>query len=69
LRFRSAESRQEMLLSLSSSQRKTFSAMVESHKTRLRELFYSLGMECLFLNVGEAFIDPLMMLFERRRKV
>ncbi len=69
LRFRSAESRQEMLLSLSSSQRKTFEVLVEARKTQLRELFYSLGMECLFLNVREAFIDPLMMLFARRRKV
>ena len=58
-----------MLLSLSSRQRNAFEALVERRKTELRDLFYSLGMECLFLNVGEAFMDPLMMLFERRRKV
>ena len=69
LRFRSAEGRQEMLLSLSSRQRHTFEALVEKRKTQLRDTFYQLGMECLFLKVGEAFIDPLMMLFERRRKV
>ena len=69
LRFRSAESGQEMLLSLSSAQRRTFEALVEDRKSALRNLFYSLGMECLFLEVGEPFMDPLMMLFERRRKI
>jgi len=69
LRFRSAESRQEMLLSLSSEQRRTFASLVEVRRTDLRNLFFSLGMECLFLKVGEPFMDPLMMLFERRRKV
>jgi hypothetical protein len=43
--------------------------LVEKRTIELRDLFYSLGMECLFLNVGEAFIDPLMMLFKRRKKV
>jgi uncharacterized protein (DUF58 family) len=69
LRFRSAEGRGEMLLSLSSFQRNAFDALVEKRKTELRDLFYSLGMECLFLNVGESFMDPLMTLFERRKKV
>jgi uncharacterized protein (DUF58 family) len=69
LRFRSAESGGEMLLSLSSSQRNTFGALVEGRQNDLRELFYSLGMECLFLQVGEPYMDPLMTLFERRRKV
>ena len=69
LRFRSAEGREEMLLSLSSRQRIAFDALVEKRKTELRDLFYSLGMECLFLNVGEPFMDPLMTLFERRKKV
>jgi hypothetical protein len=69
LRLRSAEGRGEVLFSLSSHQRGVFEALVEKRKTELRDLFYSLGMECLFLNVGEAFMDPLMALFERRRKV
>ena len=58
-----------MLFSLSSSQRNTFNVLVEKRKAELRNLFYSLGMDCLFLNVGEAFMDPLMMLFERRKKI
>src|SRR2546426_9538767 len=69
LRFRSAEGRGEMLFSLSSSQRNRFNALVEKRKAELRDLFYSLAMDCLFLNVGEAFMDPLMMLFERRKKI
>ena len=69
LRFRSAEGREELLLSLSSHQRNAFEALVEKRKTELRDLFYSLGMECLFLDVWEAFMDPLMTLFERRKKV
>ncbi|OFW38496.1 MAG: hypothetical protein A3J28_02720 [Acidobacteria bacterium RIFCSPLOWO2_12_FULL_60_22] len=69
LRFRSAESGQEMLLSLSSSQRKRFETFVEGRKEDLQSLFYSLGMECLFLQVGQPFMDPLMTLFERRRKI
>ena len=69
LRFRSAEGRGEMLFSLSSSQRNTFNGLVEKRKAELRDLFYSLGMDCLFLDVGEAFMDPLMMLFERRKKI
>jgi uncharacterized protein (DUF58 family) len=69
LRFRSAEGRQEILLSLSSRQRRAFDALVEKRKMDLRNLFYSLGMECLFLNVGDAFTDALMMLFQRRKKI
>ena len=69
VRFRSAEGRQEMLLSLSSGQRKRFDAMIGRRKQEMRDLFFSLGMECLFLQVGEPFMDPLMTLFERRKKV
>ena len=69
LRFRSAEGRGEILLSLSSRQRRAFDALVAQRKMELRDLFYSLGMECLFLNVGEAFTDSLMMLFQRRKKI
>jgi uncharacterized protein (DUF58 family) len=69
LRFRSAEGRQEMLLSLSPSRKKAFEALVERRKSKLREVFYRLGMEYLFLDVAEPFFDPLMTLFERRRKV
>jgi uncharacterized protein (DUF58 family) len=69
LRVRSAEGRGEVLLSLSSRQRNTFDALVDKRKIELRDLFYSLGMECLFLNVEDAFMDPLVALFERRKKV
>lgn len=69
LRFRSPESGREMVLSLSSGQRNRYAALVKDRKSDLQDLFYSLGMECLFLEVGEPFMDPLMMLFERRRKV
>ena len=69
LRFRSAEGRGEILLSLSSRQRRAFDALVAKRKMELTDLFYSLGMECLFLNVGEAFTDSLMMLFQRRKKI
>ena len=69
LRFRSAESGKEMLLSLSSAQRKRFDTLVSNRKDDLQNLCYSLGMECLFLQVGESYMDPLMMLFERRRKI
>jgi uncharacterized protein (DUF58 family) len=69
LRFRSAEGRQEMVLSLSRSRTKAFEALVHHRKSNLRDFFYGLGMECLFLDVAEPFFDPLMMLFERRRKV
>ena len=69
LRFRAAESGREMVLSLSSAQRRRFEAIVGDRKKDLEDLFFSLGMECLFLQVGDAFLDPLMMLFERRRKI
>jgi uncharacterized protein (DUF58 family) len=69
LRFRSAERRLEMVLSLSPSRKKTFEALMAQRKSKLRDFFYRLGMECLFLDVAEPFFDPLMMLFERRRKV
>jgi len=69
LRFRSAESGKEMLLSLSSAQRRRFETLVSNRKDDLQNLCYSLGMECLFLQVGESYMDPLMMLFERRRKI
>jgi uncharacterized protein (DUF58 family) len=68
LRLRSAEGRGELLLSLSSGQRARFEAMVEHRKSELRDFFFSLGMECMFLRVGEPFMDPLMELFERRKK-
>lgn len=69
LRFRSAERRLEMVLSLSPSRKKTFEVLMAQRKSKLRDFFYRLGMECLFLDVAEPFFDPLMMLFERRRKV
>ena len=69
LRFRSAEGRGEILLSLSSRQRNAFDVLVAKRKAELQDLFYSLGMECLFLDVSEAFTDPLMMLFQRRKKI
>jgi uncharacterized protein (DUF58 family) len=69
LRFRSAERGGEMLIGLSSSRREAFDVMVKKRETELRDLFYSLGMDCLFLNAGEAFLDPLMTLFERRSKI
>ncbi len=69
LRFRSAEGKGEMTLSLSSKQRDQYEAIVERRKQGLRDLFFSLGLECMFLPVSEPFMDPLMELFERRKKV
>jgi len=69
VRLRSAEGRRELVMSLSSKQRDQFEAVVEHRKQELRDLFFSLGMECLFLKVGEPYMDPLMELFERRKKV
>jgi len=69
LRLRSAEGKKEMLLNLSSEQRLTFEALASRRKATLQNLFYSLGMECMFLEVGAPFMDPLMELFERRKKV
>jgi uncharacterized protein (DUF58 family) len=68
IRLRSAEGPHELLLSLSSKQRTRFEALVNHRKAALRDLFFSLGMDCLFLQVGEPFLDPLMTLFERRKK-
>ena len=68
LRLRSAEGRHELLLSLSSTQRTRFEALVHHRKAALRDLFFSLGMDGLFLRVGEPFLDPLMTLIERRKK-
>ena len=68
IRLRSAEGPHELLLSLSSKQRKRFEALVNHRKAALRDLFFSLGMDCLFLPVGEPFLDPLMTLLERRKK-
>ena len=68
LRLRASEGRGEVLLSLSSGQRARFEAMVEHRKAELRDFFFSLGMECMFLPVAEPFMDPLMALFERRKK-
>lgn len=69
LRFRSAEGRGEVVLSLSPSGKKAYETLVEQRKADLRDFFYGLGMECLFLDVAEPFFDPLMNLFARRRKV
>lgn len=69
LRFRSAEGGEEMVLSLSPARRKAFGTLVERRSSDLRDFFYRLGMECLFLDVAEPFFNPLMNLFERRRKV
>lgn len=69
LRLRSAEGRGELLLGLSSTERQRFEALVSRRKAQLNDLFFSLGIECIFLRVGEPFMDPLMELFERRKKV
>ena len=69
VRLRAAEGREEMLLSLSSDQRTRFETGIHRRKAELRNSFFSLGMECMFLPVGEPFMDPLMELFSRRKKV
>jgi len=69
VRFRSAEGRGEMTLSLSSKQRDQYEVIIARRKTELKDLFFSLGLECMFLPVSEPFLDPLMELFERRKKV
>ena len=69
VRLRAAEGRAELMLSLSSEQRKRFEALMSRRKAELRDLFFSLGMECMFLPVGEPFMDPLIELFNRRKKV
>jgi uncharacterized protein (DUF58 family) len=69
VRLRSAESREELLLSLSSGQRQRFDDLVQRRKAALRDLFFSLGTEGIFLPVSEPFMDPLMDLFARRKKV
>ena len=68
VRLRAAEGPTELLLSLSSGQRTRFEALVGRRKEALRDLFFSLGMDCMFLQVGEPFLDPLMELLERRGK-
>jgi uncharacterized protein (DUF58 family) len=68
VRLRSSEGAGELLLSLSSAQRARFDALVAHRKAELRDFFFSLGMDCLFLHVGEPFMDPLMELFERRKR-
>lgn len=69
LRLRSAEGREELLLSLSAGQRNRFEGLVNRRKATLNDRFLSLGVECLFLQVGEPLMDPLMALFERRKRV
>ncbi len=69
VRLRAAEGKEEMVLSLASSQRTRFESAVAERKEKLRDLFFSLGMECLFLPVEKPFMDPIMELFERRKKV
>jgi uncharacterized protein (DUF58 family) len=69
LRLRAAEGRGEMMLSLSAAQRGRFDAAVERRKAELRDSFFALGLECMFLPVAEPFMDPLMALFSRRKKV
>lgn len=67
VRLRSAEGPVELLLSLSGQQAR-FEALAGRRKAALRDSFFALGMECMFLQVGEPFMDPLMELFERRKK-
>jgi uncharacterized protein (DUF58 family) len=69
VRLRSAEGREELLLTLSSGQRTEFEALVNRRKAALSDFFLSLGMNSIFLQVGEPFMDPLMELFEGRKKV
>ena len=68
VRFRAAEGAGEILMRLSPGHRARFAALVERRKVALRDLFFSLGMEGLFLPVAEPYMDPLMKLFERRKK-
>jgi uncharacterized protein (DUF58 family) len=69
VRLRSAEGREELLLGLSSSQRQRFDELVQERKRALNDLFFSLGTEGLFLPVSEPFMDPLVDLFARRKKL
>jgi uncharacterized protein (DUF58 family) len=69
VRLRAAEGRRERLLSLSSGQRQRFDDLVKRRKAELRDLFFALGMEGIFLPVSEPFMDRLVDLFGRRKKV
>lgn len=69
LRLRAVEGREELLLSLSSAQRNRFEAHGTRRRATLIDQFLSLGMESVFLQVDEPIVDPLVELFERRKRV
>lgn len=68
VRFRAAEGAGELLMRLSPGHRARFAALAERRKAAMRDLCFSLGMECVFLPVADPYMDPLMKLFERRKK-
>lgn len=68
VRLRDLESGEEQVISLSARNRRAYAEEVERRRAELIRHFYSLGLDHVYLRVGDAFVDPLLRLFSTRKR-
>jgi len=68
VRLRDLESGEERVISLSARNRRTYAEEVTRRRGELIRHFYSLGLDHVYLRVGDSFVDPLIRVFSSRKR-
>ncbi|MDP2956078.1 MAG: DUF58 domain-containing protein [Longimicrobiales bacterium] len=68
VRLRDLESGEEQVISLSARNRRAYAEEVEQRRAELIRQFYAMGLDHVYLRVGDAFVDPLIRMFSTRKR-
>jgi uncharacterized protein (DUF58 family) len=68
VRLRDPESGVERVIALSARNRRAYAEEMTRRREELIRHFYGLGLDCVYLRSGDAFVDPLIRLFSSRKR-
>ncbi|MBI3981536.1 MAG: DUF58 domain-containing protein [Gemmatimonadetes bacterium] len=68
VRLRDLESGVERVISLSAQNRREYAQEVTRRREELIRHFYTLGLDHVYLRVGDSFVDPLIRMFSSRKR-
>jgi len=68
VRLRDLESGEERVVSLSAGNRRAYSEEMARRRDELMRYFYQIGLDHVYLRVGDSFVDPLIQLFSSRKR-
>lgn len=68
VRLRDLESGRERVISLSSRNRRLYAEEASRRREALIRHFYTLGLDHVYVRVGDSFVDPLIRLFSSRKR-